>query len=132
MLHLCVCFFFLFFFYFFKGIASGKLNFQYDPKIITGSLLGDQYKFFIITHSVLRMKNVSYKSRRENQNTVLYSITFLCKSCHLRIGGLGVACWPLVPKFAGSNPAEAVGFLGRKNPQHTFLRRGSKAAGSMS
>jgi len=27
-----------------------------------------------------------------------------------RIGGLGVACWPLVPKFAGSNPAEAVGF----------------------
>jgi len=29
-------------------------------------------------------------------------------------GGLGVACWSLVPKFAGSNPAEAVGFLGRK------------------
>ena len=28
--------------------------------------------------------------------------------------GLGVACWPLVPKFAGSNPAEAVGFLRRK------------------
>jgi len=27
-------------------------------------------------------------------------------------GGLGVVCWPLVPKFAGSNPAEAVGFLG--------------------
>jgi len=29
-------------------------------------------------------------------------------------GGLGVACWPLVPKFAGSNPAKAVGFLGQK------------------
>ena len=29
-------------------------------------------------------------------------------------GGLGVACWPLVPKFAGSNPAEAVGFLRTK------------------
>ena len=26
-------------------------------------------------------------------------------------GGLGVACWPLVPNFAGSNPAEAVGFF---------------------
>ena len=26
----------------------------------------------------------------------------------LGFGGLGVACWPLVPKFAGSNPAEAV------------------------
>ena len=47
-------------------------------------------------------------------------------------GGLGVACWPLVPKFAGSNPAEAVGFLGRKNPQYAFLQKGSKAVGCMS
>ena len=29
-------------------------------------------------------------------------------------GGLEVACWPLVLKFAGSHPAEVVGFLGRK------------------
>ena len=29
-------------------------------------------------------------------------------------GGLEVACWLLVPKFAGSHLAEAVGFLGRK------------------
>jgi len=36
-------------------------------------------------------------------------------------------------KFAGSNPAEAVGFLrGEKNPQHAFLRRGSKAVSPMS
>jgi hypothetical protein len=47
-------------------------------------------------------------------------------------GGLEVACWPLVPKFAGSHPAEAVRYLGRKNPQHTFLRSGSKAVGPMS
>ena len=47
-------------------------------------------------------------------------------------GGLEVACWPLVPKFAGSNPAEAVGLLGQKNPQNAFLRRGSKAVGPMS
>jgi len=46
--------------------------------------------------------------------------------------GLDVACWPLVPKFEGSHPAEAVGFLGRKNPQHALLRRGSKAVGPMS
>ena len=46
-------------------------------------------------------------------------------------GGLGLACWPLVPKSAGSNPAEAVGNLGRRNPQHAFLRRGSKAVGPM-
>ena len=46
-------------------------------------------------------------------------------------GGLEVACWPLVPKFAGSHPAEAVGFLGGKNPQHAFLLRESKAVGPM-
>jgi len=38
----------------------------------------------------------------------------------------------LAPKFAGSNPAEAVGFFGRKNPQHAFLRRGSKRISPMS
>jgi hypothetical protein len=52
--------------------------------------------------------------------------------CVSGIGVLEVACWPLVPKFAGSNPAEAVGFFGRKNPQHAFLRRGSKAVCLMS
>jgi hypothetical protein len=41
-------------------------------------------------------------------------------------GGLEVACWPLLPKFAGSNPAEAVGFFGRNGPQHAFFRRGIK------
>jgi hypothetical protein len=29
-------------------------------------------------------------------------------------GGLEVVCWHLVPKFAGSNPAETVGFLRAK------------------
>ena len=63
------------------------------------------------------------------QRTVTYRTLFVCylksvlgykclilNTYHLNIGfsGLGVACWPLVPKFAGSNPAEAVGFLGRK------------------
>jgi hypothetical protein len=40
--------------------------------------------------------------------------------------GLEVARWPLVPMFAGSNPAEAVGFFRAKNPQYAFLRRGVK------
>ena len=35
-------------------------------------------------------------------------------------------------KFAGSNPAEAVGFFVRKNPQHAFLRKGSKIICPMS
>ena len=33
---------------------------------------------------------------------------------HSGFGGLEVACWSLVPKFAGSHPAKAVGFLGRE------------------
>jgi len=33
---------------------------------------------------------------------------------YIGFGGLEVAFWPLVPKFAGSNPAEAVGFLRAK------------------
>ena len=60
---------------------------------------------------------------------VLFYVLFVCK-CVLLPGdnpiainkyimyhvscGLEVACWPLVPKFAGSNPAEAVGFLRAK------------------
>ena len=51
----------------------------------------------------------------------------------LSFGGLEVAYWPLVPKFVGSNPAEAVGFFrAKKNPQHDFLREGSKAVCLMS
>jgi hypothetical protein len=55
--------------------------------------------------------------------------TFLCvmdEYCSL------VVIKTLVPKFAGSNPAEAFGFFGRKNPQHAFLRRGSKTVCPMS
>ena len=53
-------------------------------------------------------------------------------SSSIGFGGLRVACWPLVPKFVGSNSAEAIRFLWRKNPQHAFLRRGSKTVGPMS
>jgi hypothetical protein len=56
----------------------------------------------------------------------------LSNSSSSGFGGLEVACWPLVPKFASSHPTEAVGFLGQKNPKHTFLRRGIKAVGPMS
>jgi len=56
---------------------------------------------------------------------------FAIKKKYTGIGGLVVACWPLVPKFAGSNPAKAVGFLECKNPQHAFFQRGSKAVGSV-
>jgi hypothetical protein len=57
---------------------------------------------------------------------------WMCRNTRCGFGGLEVACWPLVPKFACSNLAEAVGFFGRKNPQRAFLRRGSKAVCPMS
>jgi hypothetical protein len=40
----------------------------------------------------------------------------LFNGLHGGFGGLRVACWPLVPKFAGSNPAEAVGFFRARLP----------------
>ena len=48
-------------------------------------------------------------------------------TCVRGLGDLGVSVLA-----SGSNPAEDVGFLGRKNPQHAFLRKGSKAVGPMS
>jgi hypothetical protein len=67
--------------------------------------------------------------------STIYMTALLLVSTMVVLGGFGgleVACWPLVPKFAVSNPAEAVGFFGRRNPQHAFLRRGSKAVCPMS
>ena len=52
---------------------------------------------------------------------------------YLQTHGAEVAYWPLIPKFAGSNPAEDVGFLkDDKKPQHAFVRKGSKTIGPMS
>ena len=72
---------------------------------------------------------MNYNSRERWRSS---SILMCYSSSWNAFGGLGVACWPLVPKFAGSNLAEAVGFLGRKNPHYAFLRRGSKAVCPMS
>ena len=73
-----------------------------------------------------RLQSITY------QGTAFSTVSVISKLKLGSFGGLGVACWPLVPKFAGSNPAEAVGFLRQKNPQHAFLQRGSKAVGPMS
>jgi len=69
-----------------------------------------------------------YKHGIVNSDTLLHLVVYFCVNSgdsflyifHVVIlyingfGGLEVACWPLVPKFAGSNPAEAVGFLRAK------------------
>ena len=41
-------------------------------------------------------------------------IFLFSKGSRRGFGGLEVACWPLVPKFVGSNTAEAVGFFRAK------------------
>ena len=53
---------------------------------------------------------------------------------HGGFSGLEVGCWPLVPKFVGSHPAEAIEFLEqkKKTPQHIFHRRGTKTIDHMS
>jgi len=62
--------------------------------------------------------DVSHDKCRSNDRSVgritVISITYIVILTYLFSGfcSLKVACWPLVPKFAGSHPAEAVGFLG--------------------
>jgi hypothetical protein len=85
--------------------------------------IGQKYLGSLCLRFWRRMEIIRWTDRVENKE-VTYRVT--------GFGSLEVACWPLVPKFAGSHPAEAVRFLGRKNPQHAFLRRESKAVGPMS
>ena len=68
-----------------------------------------------------------------NFRHVLYVACFLLgNSPSVGFGGLEVACWPLVPKFAGSNPAEAAGFLRAKKILSTPSFGGEKAVCPMS
>jgi hypothetical protein len=62
----------------------------------------------------------------------IFVVVVVVVPCSSGFGGLVVACWPLVPKIAGSLPAEAVGFFRQKNPQRAFLQKGSKAVCPMS
>jgi hypothetical protein len=50
-----------------------------------------------------RIENINWNDRVRN-----YEVT---ESQESGFGGIEVACWPLEPKVAGSNPDEAVGFF---------------------
>ena len=69
---------------------------------------------FLCILSFCQLTNLS------NGNALLYtrmwhSVMYVIVRSALRgFGGLEIACWPLVPKYAGSNPAEAVGFCRAK------------------
>jgi hypothetical protein len=47
-------------------------------------------------------------------NTSKLTVAYLVTPYVSGFGGLEVTCWPLVPKFEGSHPAEAFGFLRQK------------------
>ena len=65
-----------------NSVDKIQVSLKYDR--ITGTLHEDQYIFFTISRSfLLRMRNVSCKSCRENQTRVLCSVTIFRKSCRL-------------------------------------------------
>jgi hypothetical protein len=61
-----------------------------------------------------------------SENSVTIYITITSNDKRSGFGGLEVACWPLVPKLAGSNPTEDVGVFKAKKSSVHLPRRGSK------
>jgi len=53
---------------FFENLSE-KFKFRYNLTIVTSTLHADQYTFYIITRSFLRMRSVSDRSCREDQHT---------------------------------------------------------------
>jgi hypothetical protein len=51
---------------------------------------------------------------------------------YVDLGGLVVSVLATGPKVRGFDPDRGRGFKGDKNPEHHFLRKGSKAVGPMS
>ena len=84
------------------------------PILTHSNILQYSYTFEQIHKHATKYKD--YKNVHED-NYVFFPQTSESRETHsggnltIMFGGLGVACWPLVPKFAGSNPAELVGFL---------------------
>jgi len=98
---------------------SRKFKCHYNLKEITGTLCEEQNKFLITSHSILfRMRNVSVKKRRENQNThlmfnrIFFKNEIVCKNTkepgrpRVTIWRMYIACWlqKAVPLQAWSGP----------------------------
>jgi hypothetical protein len=74
------------------------------------------------------VKNLRRLESKQHLSKFCVRNTSPSKTCTSGFCGLEVACWPFVPKFAGSHPAEAVGFLGLYFPS---FGGESKAVGLM-
>jgi len=62
---------------------SRKSKLHHNLRRKTGTLHEDQYTLFITRSFLLRMRNVSDKSCRENQNTHFVFRNFFWKTCSL-------------------------------------------------
>ena len=60
-----------------------------------------------LSRPVCRLSCWQQHSVNNNRSSYIYII-------FSGFGGLEVACWPLVPRFVGSNPVEAIGFFRAK------------------
>ena len=67
-----------------------------------------------MSNNVTFWQLVEYTSGPQGYLNVLGELYLLNDILTSGFSGLGVACWPLVPEFVGSNPAEAVAFLRAK------------------
>jgi hypothetical protein len=71
---------------------------------------------------------IPFKSYMEFEMASIVSIQSSSCSYHV-VGTFVFSCWSLVPKFAGSNPTEAIRFFRAKKkiPQPALLRRWNKS-----
>jgi len=133
-------------FYIFRNFGGPRLGpfWGYLPIFISFCGLGHNYNSQNTCFDVSTAFSDSFFTVVKGLN---YNVQMSCptKVAHLRLvhlfvdiviaicfGGLGVACWPLVPKFAGSNLAEAVGFLSAKKSSVLLPLEGNKAVSPMS
>ena len=89
-------------------IISYLLNTQCSNSLSLNSL------FLCCTY--IQMKDPIRTSHSKHSPNLVIGLMLLAPFVSINggFGGLEAACWPLVPKFAGSNPAEAVGFFRAK------------------
>ena len=94
---------------------------RFCKKMDVVTVVQNKYVVTISISTQTRPNTPSY-SYTSNKMTVCVVIgAYFCRTAMLTevtegsgFGDLEVACWPLVPKFAGSNPAEAVRFFRAK------------------
>jgi hypothetical protein len=109
---------------FFFSPGEGVSSIPVEPACLENRLTFLEHKYFCLW----RQSNSGRIARSQS----LYRRSEVGLWSNYAVDRAASACWPLVPKFAGSYPAEAVGFLGQKILSTPLLRRGSKAVGPMS